>query len=213
VSSGRRGRWIDDMYSSAQATAPSPWRQITQGLGLSKDVMRANNIAAQSPMPVESLSTCGAQFDNTDTGERILSYSLQRWNGTPTVNAVTGELAGFDHRGGYTIELWSGSGTRCEMPTEIFGISANATYFGSGWDESARRQTADDAFERIVAAIRRHYRIWPTCVGVSTPHSNIFYFKSNWGRHPDHFAESEYRWPFNDPANHSATGRPRKSTT
>ena len=55
-----------------------------------------NNIAVPADVWVDGLSTSGAQFDNIDTGEAVLVYSLQRWNGTRTVNVVSGEDARAD---------------------------------------------------------------------------------------------------------------------
>ena len=76
-----------------------------------------------------------------DTGERILVYSLQRWYGTATVNAVTGRRAGADRRRRYLIELCSPTGTRCDMPLEILGLPVDHTYFGTRWPQKSRRRT------------------------------------------------------------------------
>ena len=83
----------------------------------------------------------GAQFENTDTGERILVYSPQRWYGTATVNAVTGRRGGAERRRRYLIELCSPTGTRCDMPLEILGLPGDHTYFGTGWPQKSRRRT------------------------------------------------------------------------
>jgi hypothetical protein len=48
-----------------------------------------------------------------------------------------------------------------KMPAEIRGLSTGAAYFGFGGDDAERRRTADEAFQRVVAGIRRHYAIWP----------------------------------------------------
>jgi hypothetical protein len=41
------------------------------------------------------------------------------------------------------------------------GLSSDELCFGTGWGEPARQRHYKDAFGLVVAAIRRHYGIWP----------------------------------------------------
>lgn len=154
-----RSRWIGDILTSVADRGPSPWRQAPYLL--SSDLMEANGIAIPESIRGRNLDTSAAQFDNTTTGERVLVYTMHRWNGTRLINSVTGRVAGADGRGVYRIELRAPNGARCELSPEFLGLDHSALFFGTGWDEPERRRTDTEAFEIAQAAIRRHYRVWP----------------------------------------------------
>ena len=160
-----KSRWLTEILGSAANNGPSPWRQAPSQL--SSDLVAANTIALPAGIEVGRLDTPAAQFDNTATGERVLVYTLERWNGTLVVNSVTGEIVGTDGKGMYRVELRALNGARCELSPELVELDPNTVYFGEGWDDPARNRSCDAACEAIQAAIRRHYRIWPNWTEVT----------------------------------------------
>ena len=160
-----KSRWLTDILGAAASSGPSPWRQAPSQL--SSDVVATNSIALPAGIEAGRLDTPAAQFDNTATGERVLVYTLERWNGIRVVNAVTGEIVGTDGRGSYRIELRALNGARCELSPEFVDLDPNSVYFGDRWDDPSRNRSCDEACEAIQAAIRRHYRIWPNWIEVA----------------------------------------------
>lgn len=124
-------------------------------------IAHANKIALPKPYRrnVASLDTAAAQFDNLDTGERILVYSLERHHGKILVDSDM-RFAGYDFKGQYRIDICSAAGTRQPYPLEILGISSSDLRFGKNWPDQERRHD-DAAFRIAVAAVRRHYGVWP----------------------------------------------------
>jgi len=108
----------------------------------------------------EHLSLSGAQFDNLDTGERILVYTLDRHYGQPLLDANLRRV-GADHRGEYRIDLWSSPGGVHPYPLEILNIQAADLRFGKNWDSPKERRTDEQAYLNAIRAVRRHYGIWP----------------------------------------------------
>lgn len=160
-----KSRWLKDILGSVADNGPSPWRHAPAQL--SSDLVAANGITLPAGVEFDRLDTPAAQFDNVVTGERVLLYTLQRWNGSRLVNSVTGEIVGAGGRGVYRIELRAANGARCELSPELVELGPDAVYFGEGWDDPARKQSCDDACEAIETAIRRHYRIWPNWTEVA----------------------------------------------
>lgn len=124
-------------------------------------IAHANKIVLPKPYrrSVASLDTAAAQFDNLDTGERILVYSLERHHGQILFDSEM-RLAGYDFMGYYRIDMCSPTGTRQPYPLEILGINSSELRFGKKWPDQERRHD-DDAFRIAVAAVRRYYGIWP----------------------------------------------------
>lgn len=160
-----KSRWLTEILGSVADNGPSPWRHAPSQM--SSDVVAGNAIALPEGVRVGQLDTPGAQFDNVATGERVLVYTLQRWNGSRLVNQMTGEIVGADGRGVYRIELRAANGARCDLSPEFVDLDPDAVYFGEAWDAPSRNRSCDDACEAIQAAIRRHYRIWPNWTDVA----------------------------------------------
>lgn len=117
------------------------------------------------PLPVtvrdpEHLSLSGAQFDNLDTGERVLVYTLDRHYGQPLLDSHLRRV-GADYRGEYRIDLWSSPGGVHPYPLEILNMEASDLRFGKNWESPKERRTDEQAYLNAVRAVRRHYGIWP----------------------------------------------------
>ncbi|MCP3811009.1 hypothetical protein NLX62_01435 [Mycobacteriaceae bacterium Msp059] len=125
-------------------------------------IAERNNI----PIPREyrhspgSLEPEAAEFDNCVTGERIVVYTLERHHGKMLFDSEHRRV-GYDYRGEYRIELCSASGARHPLPLELLGITSSELRFGDKWADPEERRLSDDAFRNAVAAVRKHYGIWP----------------------------------------------------
>lgn len=100
---------------------------------ISGRIALANGISIPKPFRPNAgrgLDTAAAQFDNLDTGERILVYSLERHHGQVLFDAEM-RLAGYDFKGHYRIDLCSPAGTRQSYPLEILGMR-NCQYLWIG---------------------------------------------------------------------------------
>ena len=106
------------------------------------------------PLPLKSLDLSGNEFVNTETGEKILLYSLYRWHGTAS------QLETKNHRGHYTIEFVSAGGERGTLTPQSLGLEADVIYFGRGYGTTKNRwPNAGEAQLKIEAAIRGIYGI------------------------------------------------------
>ncbi len=149
---------VDEIYQPV-AHPSSGWTHTLTDV--SGRIAHANGITLPKPYRRNAggLDTAAAQFDNLDTGERILVYSLERHHGQILFDSEM-RLAGYDFKGHYRIDLCSPAGTRQPYPLEILGITCSDLRFGKKWSVEERRHD-DDAFRTAVAAVRRHYGIWP----------------------------------------------------
>lgn len=153
----RFSKMIDDVYGQI-GEAGTGWvhaRTVLSGI-----IVEAHAIPLPRLVRAESLDTDAAEFENPDTGEQIIVYSLERHYGSPLFDAH-GRREDGDGRGHYRIEVCSPNGSREALPLEILGISPNAITFGSGWPSPEQRRVDGDAFRNAVAAVRAHYGIWP----------------------------------------------------
>lgn len=132
--------------------------------GRSGRILESNDIPVPRTYRHEpgGLDTDAAQFDNRESGERILVYSLERHHGKVLFDDEMQATGQRDHRGEYRIELLSpASGARQQLPLELLDVPASDLRFGQGWPERAERNDPDDAFRNAIAAVRRHFGIWP----------------------------------------------------
>lgn len=153
----RFSKMIDSIYGPLSGPDTGWVHARTTRSGI---IVEAHAIPLPRFLPAESLDTDAAEFENPDTGERIIVYSLERHYGSPLFN-VHGGREDSDGRGYYRIEVCSPNGSREALPLEILGISANAITFGSGWPTPGQRRVEGDAFRNAVAAVRSYYGIWP----------------------------------------------------
>lgn len=125
-------------------------------------IAERNNI----PIPREyrhspgALEPEAAEFDNCVTGERIVVYTLERHHGKMLFDSEQNRV-GYDYKGEYRIELCSANGARHPLPLELLGITSSELRFGDKWPDPEERRLSDDAFRNAVAAVRKHYGIWP----------------------------------------------------
>lgn len=126
---------------------------------------RSGDICADNKVPIPgfyssagALDLDGAQFDNAESGERILVYSLHRHNGWPLF-ATGGRFVKHDHRGEYRIDLCVPGGARQALPLQILGLAPVDVRFGIGWPE--QQIDTDLVFQTVTESVRRHYGIWP----------------------------------------------------
>ena len=111
------------------------------------------DISESQPLTVHALDLPAAEFVNSDSGERFLVYSLQRWKGVPT--RTPGVWSG---RGSFTIDFLTPAGERMTVPAQDWlGLDPAATEFTS----DAGNSGSDEAFDRIVVAFRRRYGALP----------------------------------------------------
>ncbi|MUL50139.1 hypothetical protein FZI85_27455 [Mycobacterium sp. CBMA293] len=148
---------IDDLYGPLARPNAGWVHTLTGTSGL---VAHANAIPLPDLYQEEpsGLDTAAAQFDNINTGERILVYTLERHFGKAIVNAETQKLER-DHKGWYRIELCTGG--RQPIPLTNLGITEEDLRFGRGWKHPKQRRDEDDAYRNAIAAVRCHYGIWP----------------------------------------------------
>jgi predicted XRE-type DNA-binding protein len=130
--------------------------------GRSGDIATANNIPLPRHFHTDpaELETEGAQFDNHDTGERILVYTLERHHGKPLFDSEM-QCVGYDFIGHYRIDIFSVAGDRNSLPLEHLGITETALRFGAKWPLPTERRDSGDAFRNAMKAVRHHYGIWP----------------------------------------------------
>lgn len=149
---------IDEIYQPIAHPSNGWTHTLTD---VSGRIAHANAIPLPKPhrRNPAGLDTPAAQFDNLDTGERILVYSLERHHGQILFDSEM-RLAGYDFKGHYRIDLCSAAGTRQPYPLEILGITTSDLRFGKKWPPEERRHD-DDAFRTALGAVRRHYGIWP----------------------------------------------------
>lgn len=150
---------LDEIYGPI-AQASAGW--VHTCTDVSGRIAHANRITLPKPYRAKPrvLDTPAAQFDNLDTGERIVVYSLERHHGKILLDTEM-RLAGYDFKGLYRIDVCSPAGTRQPYPLEILGITEQDLRFGKNWSEPKKRRSEDDAFRNATAAVRRHYGIWP----------------------------------------------------
>lgn len=106
---------------------------------------------------VNTLDTDAAEFVHQHSGEKVIIYSTQLWNGTPTVSA--GQPVHWDHKGRYRIEFISAAGERGTINPADLGLTAADTEFDTSTPK--RRGNHAATFNRILTAARRTYAILP----------------------------------------------------
>ena len=137
---------IEQLWTTVRRRA-SVWFQ-TDDVATSCEVIRRNGIDAGSwPLPIEALDTPGAEFIHQTSGQKIVVYSLQGTNGTPTV--VDGHVRSWDNSGYYKVDFVSTTAGRSPLDLLSFGLISGATSFNS-----QRGGGPGEAFGLIVAAIR-----------------------------------------------------------
>ncbi|UQX13523.1 hypothetical protein [Candidatus Mycobacterium methanotrophicum] len=147
---------IEQLWRTARLAA-STWFE-SETITSSRDVIFNNNIDdIDYPLPVSTLDTDGAEFVHQRTGEKLLVYCPQRWNGTPTQS--DGQHVRWDHKGRYRIEFISAAGERGTLAPATLGLTEADTQF----DTSTPKRRGDHAttFARIITAIRRTHAILP----------------------------------------------------
>lgn len=130
--------------------------------GRSGQILEANGIAlpyAWRSVP-GGLDADAAQLDNLDTGERILVYSLERHDGELLFDSDQ-RLYGTDGMGFYRIEFCSPTGELRPILLELLGIRAEDLRFGNKWPDPRQNRHLSDTYRFAMAAVRRHYGIWP----------------------------------------------------
>jgi hypothetical protein len=138
---------IEQLWKSVRRRA-SVWLQ-SDDVATSSDVVRRTGIDTGSwPLPIEALDTPGAEFVHQTSGQKIVVYSLQGLNGTPTI--VDGQIRSWDNYGSYKVEFVSAAAGRSPLDLMSFGLSGAADRFHSQRGGGPRA-----AFGLIVAAIRR----------------------------------------------------------
>lgn len=139
------------------------WDQVRQALTwvqeerveYSRDIVRLYKIdtAESQPLSVDAMDLPAAEFVNSQTSERFLVYSLQRWKGLPT--RTPGVWSG---RGSFTLDFLTPAGERMAVPAQDWlGLDPAAAEFSS----VAGNSGSDEAFDRIVVAFRRRYGALP----------------------------------------------------
>jgi hypothetical protein len=138
---------LEQLWTTVRRRA-SVWFQ-TDDLETSCDVIRHNGIDTESwPLSIDELDTPGAEFVHQISGQKIVVYSLQGRNGTPTV--VDGRIRSWDSAGVYKVEFVSQGAARSRLDMAPFGLLPRDNSFNSH-----RGDGAEGAFGVIVAAIRR----------------------------------------------------------
>lgn len=146
-----------------RADVKQQWDQARQALTwvqderveFSRDVVGRYgiDISESQPLTVHALDLPGAEFVNSESGERFLVYSLQRWRGVPT--DTPGVWSG---RGSFNLDFLTPAGERMTVPAhDWLGLDPAATKFTS----EAGNTGSDEAFDRIVVAFRRRYGALP----------------------------------------------------
>lgn len=161
---------IGDDLPFIQEQVATIYEPMTRALGgwaqtrtaRSGDIAADNNITLpdhwqNSP---DGLDTPAAQFDNPDTGDRIVVYSLESQQGNPLFDKKK-HCVGYDFKGTYRIDYRPASGDPEPMSLEELGTSETNLRFGSRWPKPTDRRYPDDAFDNALRAIRGHYVIWP----------------------------------------------------
>jgi hypothetical protein len=137
---------IEQLWTTVRRRA-SVWFQ-TDDVETSCEVIRRNGIDTGSwPLSIEALDTPGAEFVHQTSGQKIVVYSLQGSNGTPTI--VDGEIRSWDNDGSYKVEFVSTAAGRSPLDLLSFGLAPAANKF-----RSDRGDGPAEAFGLIVGAIR-----------------------------------------------------------
>ncbi len=171
-----------DHYDRMKAEAEQLYRPLGQPgsgwvhsrSGRSGQILEANGI----PLPRAwqsgpgGLDADAAQLDNLDTGERILVYSLERHDGELLFNSNQ-QRYGTDGMGYYRIELCSQNGELRPLPLELLGLRAEDLRFGSKWPDPRQNRHLSDTYRFAMAAVRRHYGIWPLATVSEDPIAGI----------------------------------------
>ncbi|WP_241474343.1 hypothetical protein [Mycolicibacterium neoaurum] len=137
-----------------QAREALAWVQEEQ-VQFSRDIVGRYriDISTSQPLTVHALDLPAAEFVNSESGERFLVYSLQRWKGVPT--RTPGVWSG---QGSFTLDLLTPAGERMTVPAQDWlGLDPAATEFTS----DAGNSGSDEAFDRVVVAFRRTYGALP----------------------------------------------------
>jgi len=145
----------------------SVWMQVDE-VTTSAQVVERNGIDTGSwPLAVRALDTPGAEFAHQSSGQKIVVYSLQGRDGTPTI--VNDAIASWDYWGEYNVEFVARAGTRSPLDLNSFGLIRSAQTFrrrdsraelvakafpSASAGPTAGRDAAE-SFANIVAAIRR----------------------------------------------------------
>jgi hypothetical protein len=138
---------IEQLWTTVRRRA-SVWFQ-TDDVETSCQVIRRNAIDTGSwPLSIEALDTPGAEFVHQTSGQKIVVYSLQGPNGTPTI--VDGQIRSWDNYGSYKVEFVSIAAGRSPLGLMSFGLATGTTVFNG-----QRGGGAGEAFGVIVGAIRR----------------------------------------------------------
>lgn len=161
---------IGDDLAFLQARIATIYLPMTRALGgwahtrtaLSADIATDNDITLpehwqSSP---DDLDTVAAQFDDQDTGDRIVVYALESQQGNPLFDKKN-HFVGYDFKGTYRIDYRAAGGHLEPMPLEELRISEASLRFGLRWSKPTERRYPDDAFANALQAIRRRYAIWP----------------------------------------------------
>jgi hypothetical protein len=145
----------------------SVWLQVDE-VTTSAQVVERNGIDTGSwPLAVRALDTPGAEFAHQSSGQKIVVYSLQGRDGTPTI--VNDAIASWDYWGQYNVEFVARAGTHSPLDLSSFGLIPSAQTFRrrdsreelmakafpSASGRPAAGRSAAESFANIVAAIRR----------------------------------------------------------
>jgi len=116
-------------------------------------------ISARSPEDRADLShdTFAAEFTNVMTGEKVLVYTVERWNGGP----------GKDGRGRYRSVRVDESGHHLPQSPVDYGLGADADRFGSGLPAPSDFSV----FDSLVEAIEVRLGVVPDAVYATRPRS------------------------------------------
>jgi hypothetical protein len=137
---------IEQLWTTVRRRA-SVWFQ-TDDIAMSCEVIRRNSVDTGSwPLSIEALDTPGAEFVHQTSGQKIVVYSLQSANGTPTI--VDGHVRSWDNDGSYKVEFVSTAAGRSPLDLMSFGLAPATNRFRSN-----RGDGAGEAFALIVGAIR-----------------------------------------------------------
>ena len=154
---------IEQLWTTVRRRA-SVWFQ-TDDVETSCQVIRRNAIDTGSwPLSIEALDTPGAEFVHQTSGQKIVVYSLQGTNGTPTV--VDGHVRSWDNYGYYKVEFVSTTAGRSPLDLLSFGLTSGARSFNSH-----RGGGPGEAFGLIVAAIRSVCGPLPPYAEAASPQS------------------------------------------
>jgi hypothetical protein len=138
---------IEQLWTTVRRRA-SVWFQ-TDDVETSCEVIRRNSIDTGSwPLAIEALDTPGAEFVHQTSAQKIVVYSLQSLNGTPTI--VDGQIRSWDSQGSYKVEFVSTAAGRSPLDLMSFGLTPATNKF-----RSDRGDGPGEAFGLIVGAIRR----------------------------------------------------------